>query len=179
MKKLLSVMLAVMMSVSVLAISAIPAFAVVSPTATTAADKGPTTQVNGVDNDTDVTYTPDKDDSYTITFEYTGEGTLIGWEENLNDLGFVEGTDYTKTENSDGTLTICFLTDESYEAYQNGDVIVNALVEFDTTTTSAATTNDSSTSPDTGIATSVIAGSVAVVGAGVAVLSATKKKDAE
>lgn len=178
MKKLLSVLLAAIMSVSVMAVAAVPAFAVPSPTGSTAAPKGPITEVNGSVNDKDITFTPDANDSNTIIFDYTGEGTLIGWEENLNDLGLVEGTDYTKSENPDGTLTITFITDKAQQAYNNGSVVVNALVKFASTTTSAKK-DDSSKSPSTGFTTSVVAGSIAVAGAGVAVLSAIKKRDAE
>lgn len=178
MKKLLSVLLAVMMTVSVCAITAIPAIAAESPTASQPSNNGPTTQVNGSNNDKDVHYTPDPNNSSEITFEYTGDGTLTGWNDNLDDLGLVEGTDYTKVENPDGTLTITFLTQAAKDMFDNGDVVVNALVKFDTTTTTGKP-NGSSTSPATGVTTSIIAGSVAVAGAGIAVLAATKKKDAE
>lgn len=178
MKKILSVILAVMMSVSALAVAAIPAIAAESPTATQATDKGPTTQVNGSNNDKDVHYTPNPNNSSEITFEYTGEGTLTGWEDNLNDLGLVEGTDYTKVKNPNGSLTITFLSDKAKDLFNNGDVVVNAIVKFATVTTTGAA-NHSSTSPATGVTTSVIAAGVAVAGAGIAVLAATKKKDAE
>lgn len=182
MKKVLSILVAAIMTVSVFTLSVVPAFAadVYSPTATTAANKGPSTQVNGVNNTTDITYTPDSKDSNTITFVYTGEGTLTGWDENLAALGFVEGEDYTITNNSDGSLTITFLSADAIASYENGEVIVNALVDFDTaTTTASASTNDSSKSPATGLSSAVVAGSVAVACAGVAVLAATKKRDAE
>ncbi|MCM1114946.1 MAG: hypothetical protein NC397_05565 [Clostridium sp.] len=185
MKKMLSVLLAAIMTVSVCAVSVIPAMAAPSPTATTATNKRPSLEVNGVANNKDISYTPDKDDASSITFTYDGEGTITGWENNLDDLGYVEGTDYIATENEDGTYVIDFLNTEALEAFENGDVIVNALVDFDETdaepTKKNETTkkNDSSKAPATGIATSVIAGSVAVAGAGIAVLSATKKRDAE
>lgn len=180
MKKLLSVVLAVIMTMSVLAAAAIPALAVESPTATTATNKGVTTQVNGVVNTKDVIYSAAQNDPYSVTFKYTGEGTLIGWEENMKALGFTKDVDYTTVENKDGTFTVTFISDKAKTAYENGEVIVNALVKFDSTTKADTTKkNDSSKSPETGIATSVIAGSIAVAGAGIAVLSATKKKDAE
>ena len=180
MKKLLSVVLAVIMSVSVLAAAAIPALAVESPTATTAVSKGITTPVNGVVNTKDVRYSAASSNPYSVTFKYTGAGQLLGWEENMKALGFVKGVDYdyTAVENSDKTFTVTFISDKAKAAYENGDVIVNALVKFDGTT-KPVSTNDSQKSPGTGIAASVIAGSIAVAGAGIAVLSATKKKDAE
>ncbi|MCI9146493.1 MAG: hypothetical protein HFJ97_09110 [Eubacterium sp.] len=180
MKKFLSVMLAAVMAVSVFAVSVIPAMAAPSPTATTATKKGPTTTVNGAINTIDVTYTPDKNDSNKITFEYTGEGTVVGWTNNLAKLGYVEGTDFTAVENPDGTYTITLMNADAIKDFDNGKVIVDVKVKFDTTTTSGPTKkNDSSKSPGTGIATTVIAGSIAVAGAGIAVLSATKKRDAE
>jgi hypothetical protein len=180
MKKLLSVIMAAVMTVSVLAISAMPVFATPSKSATTAVSKGPTLTVNGSAANNDIHYTADSNNSSSITFTYVGQGTLTGWEENLKDLGFVEGTDYAKAENTDGSLTVDFKTDATLDAFNNGDVIINALVTSATTTSTATTKkNDSSKSPSTGVATSVIAGSIAVAGAGIAVLSATKKRDAE
>ncbi len=180
MKKFLSVMLAAVMAVSAFAVSVIPAMAAPSPTATTATQKGPTTTVNGSTNTTDVTYTPDPNDDSKITFEYTGEGTVEGWTNNLTDLGYVEGSDFTAVENPDGTYTITFMNDDAKKDFDNGKVIVDVKVKLDTTTTAGPTKkNDSSKSPGTGIATTVIAGSIAVAGAGIAVLSATKKRDAE
>ncbi len=181
MKKFLSVLLAVIMSVSVMAITSISAFAVESPTATTAPDKDIVIQVNGEDS-TDIKYTFDDTElPYVAEFEYTGPGRLIGWEENMEELGFVLGVDYTRTVLTDGKFRIEFLTEESGQAFKDGKVIVNAIVEFDdeTTTKVPVTSDSSSKSPATGVATSVIAGSIAVAGAGIAVLSATKKKDAE
>lgn len=180
MKKFLSVLLAVIMSISVMALTSVSAFAVESPTATTAPDKDIVIQVNG-DDTTDIKYTFDDTElPYVAIFEYTGPGRLIGWEENMEELGFVLGVDYTRTVLSDGRFKIEFLTEESGQAFKDGKVVVNAVVEFDDETTKVpVTSDDSSKSPDTGIATSVIAGSIAVAGAGIAVLSATKKKDAE
>lgn len=181
MKKFLSVMLAAIMAVSAFAVSVIPAMAAPSPVATTATNKGPTTTVNGATNTTDVTFTPDPNNSSKIDFEYTGEGTVEGWSNNLTEIGFVEGTDFTAVENADGTYSITFLNDEAKKAFDDGKVVVDVQVKFATTTTTAGTTkkNDSSKSPSTGVATSVIAGSIAVAGAGIAVLSVTKKRDAE
>lgn len=177
MKKILSVLLAVMMTVSVFAVTAVPAMAAMSPTGTTAAPSNPKLEVNGGTTTTDITFTPDSNDSNKITFEYVGEGTLTGWENNMAALGFAEGTDYTVVENSDGSLTITFISNDAQDAYETGKLTVNALVEDAPAKTTEK--NNANKSPNTGIATSVIAGSVAVAGAGLAVLSATKKKDAE
>lgn len=184
MKRLLSIALAAIMAVSTFAISIVPAMAatVNSPTASTAVNKKPTLQVNGVVTETDITYSPDKTSPTSVTFTYTGEGTLIGWEENLQDLGLAEGTDYTLTYNQDGSLTITFISEDAIEDWDNGDVTVNALVDFgEGTTATTATTkkNDSSKAPATGMSTALVASGLAATCAGIAVLSATKKRDAE
>lgn len=185
MKKLLSVVLAVVMTACVLTISAMPAMAanVNSPTASTAVKKGPTIQVNGKNDSSDVHYTANPAGSYNITFTYDGEsGTLVGWDENMEELGFIQGTDYTIKYNNDGSLTINFISADAQNAFDNGDVIVEAIVEFDEegddTISTTKKKNDSSTSPATGAATTVVAGAIATACAGFAVLSA-KKRDAE
>lgn len=189
MKKILSIMLAAVMAVSALVVSALPVMAedVLSPTASTAVDKKPTLQVNGVTTTTDVTYAADPEDSNVITFTYIGDGDITGWETNLAELGFVEGEDYLITENEDGTLTITLISDEAIAAWKNGDFVINTLVDFGeeeeatAPSSSPATTkpNTSAKSPSTGASTAVIAGTVAAAGAGIAVLAALKKRDAE
>lgn len=182
MRKFLSVILALMMAVSVFAVASISAFAVESPTATTAGPTDIIIEINGGDANKDVTYTINEVNGTLVAhFEYNGEGKLIGWNDNLASLSFVAGVDYTRTVESDGSLTLTFISDAAIAAAKNGKVVVNAVVEFPDgqTTTVKVNENDSSKSPSTGVATSVIAGSIAVAGAGIAVLSATKKRDAE
>lgn len=187
MKKLLSVVLAAIMTVSVFALSVIPAMAedvtVNSPTASTAVSKKPTLMVNGTVTVTDITYSADRGTITSVTFTYVGEGTLTGWEHNLEELGLLDGSDYTVTYNEDGSLTIDFISEEANEEWDDGEVVVNALVDFGegTTAVTSVTTkkNDSSKAPATGMSASLAAGSVAVVCAGIAVLTAAKKKDAE
>ena len=181
MKKFLSVILAVMMAVSVFAISVIPAMAadtVVSPTASTVAPQGHSLNVNGAPNNGDISYTEDTERPFSYTFTYDGPGDLEGWENNLDDFGLVEGVDYTAVMNEDGSYTITFLTEKAEKYFQNDQLNVNAVVKFDENTTVTAVTNknDSSKAPATGMSSSVVAGSVAVACAGVAVLAATKKK---
>lgn len=184
MKKLLSVILAAMMAVSVFAVSLIPAMAedtVNSPTASTAAPTGPTLEVNGVPTDKDITYTKDEN-NHSYTFNYVGGGLLLGWEENCKDLGLVEGVDYTAVENADGSFTITLISAKAQNYWDTNKIIVDALVdEGESTTATTATTskNDSSKAPATGMSSSVLAGSVAVACAGIAVLAATKKKFSE
>lgn len=178
MKKFLSIVLAAIMTVSVFAITTVPVMAesVLSPTADVKPKK-PTLQVNGSITTTDINYSPDKNNSSVITFTYTGEGSIYGWEDNLADLGLIEGTDYTATYNEDGTYTITFISQEAIDSWKNGDVLVNALVKIDNTKPDNG--NGSNKSPDTGVATSAISATVAGAGAGLAVLIAKKKKDAE
>lgn len=184
MKKLISMVLSLVM-VAAMAVCAMPVMAddVLSPTATTAQNKKPILEVNGSGTDTDITYTVDPTNPNKVTFEYNGDGTLVGWENNLVDeLGFVEGSDYEAIFNEDGTYTITFISEEAIAAWNNGTVKVNALVEYDeddTTKPSTTKKNGSNKSPSTGAPTSAIAATVAVAGAGFAVLAATKKRDAE
>lgn len=182
MKKILSIVLSLAMVFAVMAVSAIPAMAdVASPTATIAQDRKPILEVNGSASGTDITYTVDPTNPNKVTFEYNGDGTLVGWENNLtDDFGFVEGTDYEAVFNEDGTYTVTFISKEAIEAWNSDTVVINALVEFDEDTT--ATTgkpNGGHQSPPTGAPTSAIAATVAVAGAGFAVLAAAKKRDAE
>lgn len=154
----------------------------------------PSTQLNGETNDTNITFTQDPENPYSILFEYNGDGTLVGWEHNLDKLGYVEGKDYTVVENADGSLTITFVSEDAKESLRVKDVVVNAIVEFgegqettDTVTDSATGTtgtttgttnkNDSAKAPATGLATSAVAGSIALAAAGFAVLSAKKKEE--
>lgn len=177
MKKLLSVILTAIMAVSVLSLTAVTAMAEPVVNSPMAEPIGAITQVNGVVNTKDVHFATTGTAPLTVSFTYTGEGTLKGWETNLAALGFVKGVDYTLVENKDGSLTVTFMSDSSVKSWDDGEVIVNALVDFDSASTTKK--NDSSKSPSTGIATIAISGSAAAACAGFAVLSSTKKKDAE
>ena len=177
MKKFLSVVLAAIMAVSALAVSVVPVMAadtVNSPSAEV--EFSPVLLVNGSTKYSGITFYQSEDDPYTYTFVYDGQGKLTGWEHNLQTLGFVSGTDYTATENEDGSLTITFISAAAKAAVDGDSVVVNAIVDM--TGVEDADKNDSTKSPDTGTATSAVAGTVALAMAGLAVLSA-KKKDAE
>lgn len=194
MKKLLSIALAAIMTVSVFALSVVPAMAadtVNSPTATTAKKNGVSLKVNGKPNNRNVTYrtTTTSTGAEVITFAYESTGTdsasageFVGWSQNLTEIGLVEGEDFTIVQNADGTLTVTLVSEKAIAALENGKIEVNAIVKDEPTTASSTATtkkNDSSKSPATGIVSSAVAGSVAVAFAGAAVLAATKKKDAE
>lgn len=190
MKKIISLVIAAMMAVSMFAVT-VPAMAanVSSPTAATLEEGKAKTTVNG-ETRQGVTYSVNAQSKKAVTFTYNGEGTFKSWTDNLSALGLAEGTDYTKALNADGSQTITFISQKAITSWNNGSVVVNAVVEFaddatkateeDTTKATKATEpkkNSSSKSPATGASSAVMAGAIAAAGAGIAVLAATKKKE--
>lgn len=145
MKKIISLVIATMMAVSMMAVSALPAMAadnVSSPTAAVLQQGKAQTTVNG-ETKQGVTYTVDTTKASKVTFSYKGEGTFKSWSDNLGSLGLAEGTDYTKATNADNSIVITFMSQKAITAWNEGKVVVNAIVEFATTTaasTTAATT---------------------------------------
>lgn len=145
MKKIISLVVATMMAVSMMAVSALPAMAadnVSSPTAAVLQQGKAQTTVNG-ETKQGVTYTVDTTKARKVTFSYNGEGTFKSWSDNLGSLGLAEGTDYTKATNADNSIVITFMSQKAITAWNEGKVVVNAIVEFATTTaasTTAATT---------------------------------------
>lgn len=191
MKKLLSIILSAIMAVSMCTAFALPVLAadVKSPTAVTLQTDKVTVTVNG-ENKQGVVYSPSSTNQNEITFKYNGEGALTGWENNFAALGLVAGTDYTLVQNADGSVTITFISQNAITQWNAGKVSVNALVDFPEETTEeelieeeeeeeTTKKNASSKSPSTGASTAVLACSIAVAGAGIAVLAASKKRDAE
>ena len=145
MKKIISLVVATMMAVSMMAVSALPAMAadnVSSPTAAVLQQGKAQTTVNG-ETKQGVTYTVDTTKASKVTFSYKGEGTFKSWSDNLGSLGLAEGTDYTKATNADGTIVITFMSQKAITAWNEGKVVVNAIVEFATTT--AASTTEATT----------------------------------
>lgn len=190
MKKIISLVIAAMMAVSMFAVT-VPAMAanVSSPTAATLEEGKAKTTVNG-ETRQGVTYTVNATSKKEVTFTYNGEGTLKSWSDNLASLGLAEGTDYTKTVNADGSQVITFISQKAITSWNNGAVVVNAVVEFaddatettedegeETTKATEPKKNSSSKSPATGASSAVMAGAVAAAGAGIAVLAATKKRE--
>lgn len=189
MKKLLSIILSAIMAVSMCTAFALPVLAadVKSPTAATLQNDKATVTVNG-ENKQGVVYSPSSTNPNEITFKYDGDGTLTGWENNLAALGLVEGTDFKLAQNADGSLTITFISQNAIAQWNAGKVCINALIDSEEETSEEVideeeeeTTkkNASSKSPSTGASTAVLAGSIAAAGAGIAVLAASKKRDAE
>ena len=182
MKKIISLVIVAMMAVSMFAVT-VPAMAanVSSPTAATLEEGKAQTTVNG-ETRQGVTYSVNAQTKKSVTFTYNGEGTFKSWTDNLSALGLAEGTDYTKVLNADGSQTITFISQKAITSWNNGSVVVNAVVEFADDTTEATekdTTkkNSSSKSPATGASSAVMVGAIAAAGAGIAVLAATKKKE--
>lgn len=167
MKKVLSVILSVMMVFSVFAVSATTVMAAVGSIESTTKQNTVIVQVNG-QTTTDIVYEKDPADPNKITFTYTGDGELIGWEFNIT-----EGQEYRVVSEDGDSITI-----EIINGY-DGEVIANAIVKFDDgeTTKKPVKTNGGDKSPKTGVAA---ASGLAVAGAGAAILAALKKKnDAE
>lgn len=176
MKKLISVIMSVIMAASVCSVAVIPAMA-----AKSVASPGKTTQtvevnveVNGSTTN-DVIYDKDNDDPSVITFTYTGDGDITGWEF----PGMELGVDYNIISESDDhkTITIQLIKDEDGNYVYDGVVTAKAIVDDTTAPTKQNTNKDKdSTSPKTG---AVSAAGIAIAGAGVAILTALKKKKDE
>lgn len=175
MKKILSVLLAVAMLVSVGVSSAVVAMAAPTVASIESTTKKPAPTIGEVNGQTstDVRYEIDPNDPNKITFTYEGEGELVGWEF-LPDT-FIEGKDYRIVSQDGNSITI-----ELINGY-NGDVIANAIVKFpegeepeEPTKKTTVKKNTNSKSPKTGVVTGAGFG---VAAAGAAILVALKKKD--
>lgn len=162
MKKIISLVVSAAMLISVLCF-ATSAFAagVVSPEHTTEENQI-VTEVNGNESD-DVKVTKDPDDPTKITFEYTGDGDLQGWEF----PGMKEGKDYIILYEDGNKITIQLIN-----GYK-GKVIANAIVK---NASSKKKKSGDKKSPKTGASA---AAAVAVAGAGIAILAAARKKNEE
>lgn len=182
MKKLMTILMAIAVVVT-MSVTTATVFAAPSPQAVPTTQKAtPNLTVNGSES-ADVIYTPSSTNANEITFSYIGDGTINNWETNLDLLGLVEGVDYTITKDEEaGTLTITFISQKAIDMWNNGMISVNAVVTFDEESTEEETKttkkNTSPTSPSTGAPSALAAGSIALLGAGIAVVAA-KKKDAE
>ncbi len=163
MKKIISVVLSILMLISVASASSVVFAAggnVQSIESTTKANKI-NVEVNGNETN-DVIYEKDPTDPTKITFTYTGDGELQGWEF----PGMTEGVDYKIISEDGNSITIQLLN--GYD----GPVTANAIVKE--TTTKKKKDNEKKKSPKTG---AVSASAVAVAGAGVAILAAMKKRE--
>lgn len=163
MKKLLSIILSVVMLFAVGAMS-LSAFAVddtVASIETTYPINKINLTVNGKPSK-EITYERDQDDNRVITFTYVGSGKLIGWEF----PGLTEGKEYEILSQEGNSITIQIIN--GYD----GEVTANAIVEE--TTTPSVKPNNNKVSPKTGAAA---AAGIAAMGAGAAILAATKKRE--
>lgn len=169
MKKLVSVLLSIMMVVAVGAMSVVPAMAATSSNITVGSGDQTFTAsgaVNGQPTTSDVTIKVSDSDSYEVRFDYVGKDEFIGWEI----IGLEEG-EYTIVKKEGTTLII--KVDPSVAATKR-EFTANAITKKSANSGSTTgNTDKSGTSPSTGAS---VAG-VAVAGAGVALLTALKKKD--
>lgn len=173
MKKLISVLLSIMMIVAVGAMSVVPAMAANSSNITVGSgDQAFTASgaVNGQLTTSDVTIKVSDSDSYEVRFDYVGKEEFLRWEI----IGLEEG-EYTIVK-KEGTTLIIKVNPSVAEAKR--EFTANAITKKSansgsTTKPSTGNTDKSGTSPSTGAS---VAG-VAVAGAGVALLTALKKKD--
>lgn len=173
MKKLISVLLSIMMIVAVGAMSVVPAMAANSSNITVGSGDQTFTAsgaVNGQLTTSDVTIKVSDSDSYEVRFDYVGKEEFLRWEI----IGLEEG-EYTIVKKEGTTLII--KVNPSVAAAKR-EFTANAITKKSansgsTTKPSTGNTDKSGTSPSTGAS---VAG-VAVAGAGVALLTALKKKD--
>lgn len=173
MKKLISVLLSIMMVVAVGAMSVVPAMAANSSNITVGSGDQTFTAsgaVNGQLTTSDVTIKVSDSDSYEVRFDYVGKEEFLRWEI----IGLEEG-EYTIVK-KEGTTLIIKVNPSVAEAKR--EFTANAITKKSansgsTTKPSTGNTDKSGTSPSTGAS---VAG-VAVAGAGVALLTALKKKD--
>ncbi|WP_294774197.1 hypothetical protein [uncultured Eubacterium sp.] len=173
MKKLISVLLSIMMIVAVGAMSVVPAIAANSSNITVGSGDQTFTAsgaVNGQLTTSDVTIKVSDSDSYEVRFDYVGKEEFLRWEI----IGLEEG-EYTIVK-KEGTTLIIKVNPSVAEAKR--EFTANAITKKSansgsTTKPSTGNTDKSGTSPSTGAS---VAG-VAVAGAGVALLTALKKKD--
>lgn len=169
MKKLISVLLSIMMIVAVGAMSVVPAMAATSSNITVGSGDQTFTAsgaVNGQPTTSDVTIKVSDSDSYEVRFDYVGKEEFLRWEI----VGLEEG-EYTIVKKEGTTLII--KVDPSVAATKR-EFTANAITKKSANSGSTTgNTDKSGTSPSTGAS---VAG-VAVAGAGVALLTALKKKD--
>lgn len=169
MKKLVSVLLSIMMVVAVGAMSIVPAMAATSSNITVGSGDQTFTAsgaVNGQPTTSDVTIKVSDSDSYEVRFDYVGKDEFLRWEI----VGLEEG-EYTIVKKEGTTLII--KVDPSVAATKR-EFTANAITKKSANSGSTTgNTDKSGTSPSTGAS---VAG-VAVAGAGVALLTALKKKD--
>ena len=177
MKKLLSIVLSVIIAVCACTATAIPALAISvrSPGGTVVHDANDPLVNSKKSNK--VTGNSVKPGSNEITFTYTGDGTLKGWQIIDKDGNAVpvgnNDPSYRIVKQEGNTLVIEVLDWDKWESPDG--YTVNALVEGETQEGSG---DSSSKSPGTG-AVSIAFASMAAAGAGVAILGLTKKRDAE
>lgn len=173
MKKILTILLALAMvfSVGMSTTTAMAKDPIISPE-TTVKNIVIKVTLNG-ETSNHTSFKPDPNNPNIITFTYTGDGILVGWEY----IDGVEGVDYIILSQDENSITIQILP-----AYKGETIWMNAIDEYpdesttkdDKKPTDKSTTvkkDDSTKSPNTGAATGL-----GIAGAGLAILIATRKK---
>lgn len=107
-------------------------------------------------------YQPDKDNPNVLTFTYTGDGELIGWD--FPEME--EGKDYIIVSKDGDKITIQVL-----DNYEGERIWANAKDKYPGETTNPAKKDNSNKSPNTGATTGV-----GVALAGLAIIMASKKR---
>ncbi len=181
MKKLLSVLLAVVIAACACTALAVPAMAysVNSPGGRTVHVGNDPLVNNRKSNQVNPVVVATDDYQSTITFTYKGDGDLKGWQiidKNGNAVAVGNNDPSYRIVSQDGnSITIEILDWDKWESPDG--YTINAVVENEGTSDNGDK-DSGSTSPKTGVA-SVAFASMAAAGAGVAILGLTKKRDAE
>lgn len=173
MKKIISIMLAVMMSVAVITSSAVPCLAVwygsieeADQDVVIKVTVNEVSSVNGSYTQGTVEDEHGEGDSLIIDFVYTGNEKVLYWEVKG---GLVEGVDYKIVKQEDTFFQIIILNKDVT------DIWANAVTTDKTEKVTGVKHPDKShTSPKTGAGVGVMG--VAFVGVGTALLATTKKR---
>lgn len=169
MKKIISIIIAIMMSVSVITANAVPCFAVYINSIEEADEDllikvtvNGTNSIHGeykelIDEDIEAGY------KAVVDFKYTGGKTIRYWE--VKDL--VEGEDYIIIENNGTGIRVALINPDVKEIWAN-------VVTTDPESQTIKNPDKSHVSPNTGAA--ALGASAALAGAGIALLSVAKRR---
>lgn len=181
MKKIVSIIIAVMMSVSVLAVNAVPTFAVWYGSIESA-EKDIVIKVT-VDGESSIngsyvhTTEGDTGDKATIEFVYTGDREVVRWDiTDYDGRHLVEGKDYVVVKQDDTTILIKIINENVVKIWGNVITTEDETVEDEEETTKNEVVNPDKgiVSPKTGVGTAGVG--IVAAGVGVAVLGATRKR---
>lgn len=164
MKKIITILLSLVMLFSVgLSTTAVMARDPIISPETTQRTITIKVTLNG-ENSNHTSYNKDKDNPNIITFTYTGDGDLIGWDFPEGE----EGVDYVILKQEGNILVIQILPE-----YKNDRIWANAVDVYpdDTTVPTSVKKDNSNKSPKTGASAGI-----GIMGAGLAILLAARKR---